>query len=83
MARLYFNLFNSVGFVPDEEGKELPDLAAARETAVDAIRSLVADDARQGLVDLRGRIEVCDAAKEVLLVVRFAEAAELSLESAQ
>ena len=76
MPRLYFNLFNSVGFVPDQEGKEVPNLAKAREIAVDGIRSILADDARGGLVDLRGRIEICDETRQVLVTVRFTEAVE-------
>ena len=76
MPRLYFHLFSTAGFVADEEGREVPDLAKAREVAVNGIRSLVADDAKGGLLDLRGRIEICDVTRKVLAVVRFAEAVE-------
>jgi hypothetical protein len=81
MPRLYFHLFSSAGFVPDQEGKEVPDLPRAREIAVNGIRSILADDARGGLVDFRGRIEICDGTKEVLAVVRFAEAVKVVLEA--
>ncbi len=81
MPRLYFNLFEGVRIVPDEEGKEVPDIATARDIAVNAIRSIVADDANQGVVDLRGRIEICNEEKEVLAVLRFSEAVELLLET--
>ena len=83
MARFYLHLFNSLGFVPDREGKELPGLAAARDDAVISIRSIIAEDVKQGRVDLRGRIEIANATQEVLAVVPFTDAVNLRLKDGE
>jgi hypothetical protein len=58
MPRFFFDVVNSIGFVRDDEGAELPDAAAARLNALHAIRSILAEEVRRGRIDLRGRIEV-------------------------
>lgn len=79
MARFYFQLYNSLGFVPDQLGQELPDLDSARQQAIGSIRSMVGEDAKQGLVDLGGRIEIMSETGDLLDVIRFADAIELRL----
>ena len=79
MARFYLNMSNGIGFVRDEEGQELPDLDAAREAAIAGIRSILSDEAKQGLLDLRGTVEITDESGQVLMVVPFKEAVELKL----
>lgn len=69
-----FNLYNSVGFVPDEEGRELADLAAAKAEGLKGARAIIADEVIQGRFDLNGRIEVVDADGRLLLTIGFAEA---------
>jgi len=54
----FFDVINRTGFVEDQEGAELADREAARLQALDSIRSIVAEETRGGIVDLRGRIEV-------------------------
>jgi len=76
-VRFHFNIHNSVGFVPDEEGRELPDLDTARAEALKGARSLIADEVLQGRLDLRGRLDVADAEENVLLTVAFADAVEI------
>jgi hypothetical protein len=68
-----------MGFVPDEEGRELPGLDAAHGEAIDGIRSLISDEARKGLIDLTGKIEIADATGNILAQVGYAEAIELRL----
>lgn len=80
MARFYFQLYNRVGYVPDQQGQELQDLDAARREAIGSIRSMIGEDAKQGLVDMQGRIEVRNEAGELLEVIRFADAVEVRLE---
>lgn len=73
MPRYYLNLFNDVDTI-DEEGADFPDLAEARKGAVDAARALIAEHVTKGQpIDLGDRIEVADAAGEVLAVIRFRE----------
>jgi hypothetical protein len=78
MPRYFFHIHNGTGLTEDQEGRELPDIAAAREEAVSGIRSIVSEEALRGQLDLDGRIEVCDAAGSTLLVQRFAEAFEIN-----
>lgn len=52
------------------------DLAAARSQAVREIRSLIAEDVKQGKVDLQGRIEIFGDADEPLGVVLFTDAVD-------
>ena len=77
MPCFYFHIFNAKGLARDDEGRELPDLASARDEAIAGIRSILAEELRYGLIDLGGRIEVADERDRVLLEVSFAEAVEL------
>jgi hypothetical protein len=76
MPRYHFNLYNSVGFVPDEEGRELPDVETAREEALKGARAIIADDVLQGRLDLKGRLEVLDEDGVLVLAIPFTEAVE-------
>ncbi|WP_374468328.1 hypothetical protein [Phenylobacterium sp.] len=78
MPRFYFHLVNRIGASPDEDGRELPDLATARQAAIDDIRSILSDDVKTGVLDLCGRIEIADEA-DLRTAVPFAEAIELKL----
>ena len=77
MPRYYFNVHNGIGFVEDEEGRDYADLDAARTEAVRGAREILAEDVAKGVVDLRGRLEVIDAAGAVALVITFAEIVEV------
>lgn len=77
MARFFLHLHNGSGFLADEEGRELADLAAARKEAVRSIRSLLAEEVRRGRVDLGGRVEIAGAGGEILASVAFPEAVEV------
>ena len=79
MSRFHLHLYNGEGHVPDEQGVELADLATARHLAVDGIRSIISSEAREGNVDLRGRIEIAEPSGAVLAVVSFADAIRLRL----
>lgn len=77
MPHFYFHLYNQVGFVPDEEGEDLPDLTAAKSRAIENIRSILAGEIGEGRLDLRGFIEIAGADGAIVASVRFAEALEL------
>ena len=77
MPHYHFHLHNRIGFVPDQEGLELPDLQAAREQALRSIRSIVSADVLDGLIDLNGGIEVMDGGPEPIAVIPFADAFQL------
>lgn len=81
MPRYFLDIFNGGGPVPDEEGVELPDLAAARAAAIAGIRSILSDEIGQGRIDLTGRIEICDQARVRVATVAFGEAVEVRMPS--
>jgi hypothetical protein len=77
MPRYFLHVNNSIGFVEDEEGVELPDLDAAREKAAAGVRSIIADEVLHGRADLRGRIDVADEEGRVLLSLPFGALVEV------
>lgn len=77
MPRYYFDLVNREGSVADAEGAELAGLDAARRQAVAAVLSIVSEETRRGLVDLRGRIRVRDGRGATLFTLPFAEAVDI------
>jgi hypothetical protein len=56
---------------------EFPDLEAARAQALSGIRSILGEELASGLIDLNGRLEICDQAGSVLLSLLFSDAVEL------
>lgn len=76
MPRYFLHVHNTTGSASDEEGAELAGLEAARERALEGIRSIVADEALHGLLDLRGQVDIADEAGRVIEVVAFSEAFE-------
>lgn len=77
MARYHFHVLNGLGLTADDEGRELADLDIARDEAIKGARSIVSEEAKEGRVDLRGKIDVADPSGRVLLTVTFAEAVEV------
>jgi hypothetical protein len=74
----FFNLFNDTGPVRDEEGRELPDLDAAKAEAIRNARSIMSDEVRQGRLDLCAHIDVVDEGQAILFTLRFDEALSIS-----
>jgi hypothetical protein len=77
VTRYHLNIRNGVGLVLDEEGREFVDLDAARADAIDGIRSVISEEARSGLLDLTGRIEITDGDGHLLCLVGYEEAMDL------
>jgi hypothetical protein len=73
MPRYYFNIYNHEVTL-DDEGRELPDLGAARELALESARELVCESVHQGHLNLDHRIEVTDESGESVIVLTFREA---------
>ncbi len=80
MSRFFPHIRNSIGLAVDEEGQEFPDLAAAEAEALNGIRSVLAEELRGGVLDLRGQVEISDETGKLVRVVRFREALELHLD---
>ena len=73
MPRFYFHLYNDV-IALDEEGAELPDLAAAREYALENAREMVCSSIKAGHLNLDHRIEVTDDGGERVMTLTFRDA---------
>ena len=74
MPRFYFHLFNDVD-VPDCEGKELADLAAARDYADRQARALMAAMiVEEGRLVLHHRIDIEDEDHARIASVGFGDA---------
>ena len=74
MPHYYLHVRNTVGYARDEEGQEFADLAHARLQALAGARSILSEEVKAGLLDLRGAIEIADAAGAILLEAPFADA---------
>jgi hypothetical protein len=74
VPRFYFHVRNGLGFAEDEEGQMLPSVQAAREEAVSGARSMLSSEVCTGTLDLRGRIEVTDEQRHIVLTVPFSDA---------
>lgn len=80
MAVYHLHLSNGAGYAEDQEGQDLPDLESARAQAIDGIRSVISEEARRGMIDLTGLIEIADPDGNILLIVPFKEAISLRLD---
>ena len=76
MPRYFFHLHNDIE-TRDEEGIELPDLAAARGVAEHEARAIAAEAVANGRLCLHHSIEVTDESGASVLTVRFGEAVEI------
>jgi uncharacterized protein DUF6894 len=71
MPRFYFHLRNDID-VPDDEGKELPDLQAALELAATEARKLAGEILKeQGRITLSHRIDIEDEDHEIVGTVHI------------
>jgi len=79
MPRYFFNVSNGHGLTRDEEGIDLQDQAAATQMAMDSIRSIIAEEARKGSLDLDGYIDVIDSSDTCLTRIPFPDAFTLRM----
>lgn len=78
MPRYYFHLYNDVD-APDDEGKELPDLKAAREVARDNARFTFSQTVMdEGRASLDHRIDIEDEHGRVLDTVWFRDVVRIA-----
>lgn len=72
MPHFYFHLFNDMTSI-DEEGVDLPNVAAATERAVAHAREMAAESVREGHLVLDHRIEVANEAGQTIETVYFGD----------
>jgi hypothetical protein len=78
MPHFYFHLHNDTN-VPDESGKKLRDLEAARAYALTMARFEISEGAkRDGRINLSHRIDVEDEDGAVLATVHFRDAVQIT-----
>ena len=76
MRRYFFHLYNDETSI-DDEGRQLADLAAARECAELDARHMAAESVRSGHLDLSHYVEVTDEDRRPLFRVTFGEAVRI------
>ena len=76
MPLYYFHVYNDA-VTMDEEGAELADVQAAQAYAVKAARSLAAETALHGYLDVTHYIHIEDEARQTIGKVAFGEAVEI------
>lgn len=74
MPRYFFNIRNGNGLTEDEEGRDFPDVGAARAEALKGVRSIVAEEVKEGQLDLAGRIEITDESGGAIEDIPFGDA---------
>jgi hypothetical protein len=78
MTRYFFHLHQCGSLTDDPEGAELPDLEAARLTAITAARDVMGGELTAGVICFSCHIEIADADGRVLLAAPFKDAVRVS-----
>ena len=76
MPRYFFNVYDDV-VAQDEEGREFPNLAAARLEALRGARGLIAEQVTHGYIVLSHWIDVVDEQGEKALTITFRDAIDI------
>jgi len=77
MPRYFFDLYNDVNSL-DDEGKELPDLAAAKANALAEAREMMTQAVHDGELNLNHYIEDRDEAGDAVHVLHFGDAVQVT-----
>ena len=78
MPLFYLHVCNGDGFTEDELGHELPNLEAARHEAIQGLRSIVADEMKNGILNMASFIEIEDEHHHLLMTVPFGDAVDVA-----
>jgi hypothetical protein len=82
MIRYFMHLRDGVDEMLDPEGVEFEDIEALRTAVLFAARDLIAGDIRNGIVDLRFRIDAEDAHGTIVYSLPFRHALNIIPEAA-
>jgi hypothetical protein len=80
MARYFLHLRNSTDECLDPEGQDFPDLDSLRTAVLSCARDLVAGDIRNGIIDLRFRIDAENPHGETVYSLPFRHAVSIILD---
>lgn len=78
MARFYLHVCDGAGFVEDDEGEEHPDIAAARNAAVEGLRDILAAELRRGDLNTASFVEIEDEDRHWVATVSFEDVVRLT-----
>lgn len=74
MARYYLQLRDQTGQLLDPDGLEHEDLDNLRKQVLLAVRDMLSEDVKSGVIDLRFRIDAEDRHGVIVYTLGFAEA---------
>jgi hypothetical protein len=74
MARYFMHLRDGTEELLDPEGRDFPTLSALRDAVLFAARHLLMGDVRDGLLDLRFRIDAEDDTGTIIYTLPFSHA---------
>lgn len=74
MPLYYFHVMDGSGFARDMQGQDVADAEAARVIAIEGARSLMAEELRDGELNLASSIHVEDDAHQLVFALPFADA---------
>ena len=80
MARYFFHIRKGDTFIEDHDGKDMPDLAAARAEALASARDLLAERLRAGQIVNGQSFEILDENGAIVDKVMFKDAMRLPSE---
>jgi hypothetical protein len=76
VPRYFFNVYDDI-IAHDDEGAELPNVAAARLKALVGARALMSEQVSRGYLVLSHWIDVVDEQGDAVLTLTFAEAVDI------
>ena len=74
MARYFFHLRDGEDILLDPEGIELADIEAVQKKALESARDTLSHDMKDGVLDLKYRIDVEDAGGTVVYSLHLRDA---------
>jgi len=77
MARYYMQLRDGTDHLLDPDGIESADLDELKKKVLIAVRGLMSEDIKGGVVDLRFRIDAEDREGIIVFTLAFAEAVKI------
>ena len=77
MSRYFLHLRDHVEEMLDPEGVELPSLEAVKKAVLEAARDVMSGDLRNGLLDLRYRIDVENDQGAIIFTLPFEHAVKV------
>jgi hypothetical protein len=74
MPRYFLHICNGSGFTEDEEGREFTGVNEARQAAIEGIREVMAEELRNGEINIASYIEIENEHRQLVRTVAFTEA---------